>query len=245
MANDVANVFGGQVSVVKGADLANKLADSSQKGARGGIDGDYLNFSGKKGVYVIGKEQRQIQPDEIWAVNIASFEDGYVCWKGGSPAGIRMSNIFTGVPVSAPDPEEGGPFNTNNGEGWHTAKSMTLRSLDNDQQGYFRINSKSGVSAFADLQKEVAERSAGGMACWPLLKLEVGTFVAQGNKNALPVFNIVGWLNDEQIVTLAEPDVDYDALIDAAIDENSDTGAAAEPEPAPEPVTTGRRRRSL
>lgn len=203
MTNEVG-FFGGKVDVASGADIANRISESAQNDPRG-ANGDslFLNFSGKKGVYTIGPDNRRIDGDEIWAVNIGSFEDGWMCWKGGRPAAARMSNIFTGVPVPLPDMDELGPFDPTKGEGWFQAKAMTLKSCDNDEQGYFKINSKSGVSSFAQLQRDIAERAQNGAERWPLVRLQAETFESGGYKNEKPHFEIVGWLDDEGIIELA------------------------------------------
>jgi hypothetical protein len=247
--NEVAKVFGGSVNVVNSAEIAKRIAESAQNDPRGAAigDSDYLNFSGKRGLYTIGADNRQIKKDELWAVNIASFEDGWVAWRGGKPVGIRMANIFTGVPIAQPDAQDGGPFDYENGEGWNQAKSMVLRSLDHDQQGYFRINSKSGVSSFATLQKEVAERSQAGLACWPVLTLDIGEFTAQGHKNYFPKMDVYGWLDDTNVQHLVDPDMDIDDLIEASEGGNEialvASAAKRQPDPEPEPTTPSRRRR--
>lgn len=216
MSNEVAkSVFGGKVNVTNLAALAQRAADSAQNSPRAGApDGsDYMNFSGKRGVYTIGKDNRVIQDDEIWVVNVTAFEDGWVCWKGGKPAATRLSNIFTGTPVSPPQDDELGPFNTGKGEGWYQAKSMVVRSCDeSNQQGYFKINSVSGVAAIAEFQATFAERAAAGEPCWPAITLGIEEFESQGFKNFKPVFEIVGWLDDADLTRLADGETIEDIL---------------------------------
>lgn len=218
MSNEVTKVFGRTLSVAPSAQLAAKIAESAQNDPRGGAgESEYLNFSGKRGMYALGPNQDSVGTEEPWLVNVMSFEDGYVAWKDGRPAGNRMANIYSEVQIPAPDPEEGGPFNTNKGEGWFQAKAVTLKSLDSGRQAYFKINSVSGVSALAGLQKEVAGRMGSGQPCWPVVQLDVEAFEAQGFKNYKPVFNIYGWIGDEQLEALSEnPDADIDDLINAA-----------------------------
>jgi hypothetical protein len=137
-----------------------------------------------------------------------------------------MANIFNGVPVNPPSDDEFGPFDANKGDGWFQAKAMVLRSTEHDQQGYFKINSVSGVSAMAEFIGEFAERAAAGLPAWPVITLDVEEFESQGFKNFKPVFNIVGWLSNEQIGALAEG-ADVSDLLDG--EEEDDT-----PEPPKE-----------
>ena len=236
MGNDVS-VFGGKVNVADVKGLAAKAKEAAQNNPRGGgpAGSDYLNFSGKKGIFTIGVDNRQIENDELWIVDVTSFEEGWICWKGGKPASTRLSNIYSGLPVMAPNPEDGGPFNQSKGEGWFQAKAMVLKSLEHDQQGYLKLNSISGVSSMAELIGAFADRAVSTEEVWPVIRLDVEEFEAQGFKNYKPVFDVVGWLTAEQLQEVAE---------------GADVGdfLELEDEPEPEPVKpapkaiTGRRR---
>lgn len=237
MNNEVAkSVFGGKVNVANLATLAAKAAESAQNTPRAGApDGsEYMNFSGKRGTYTIGKDKREVGPAELWVVNVTSFEEGWVCWKGGNPASTRLSNIYTGVPVVTPDADELGPFDSRKGEGWFQAKAMVLRSCGEDsQQGYFKLNSVSGVAAIAEFIGEFAARAQAGEPCWPVVSLDVEEFEAQGYKNFKPVFNVMGWLSDDELERLAGGEPIEDIL------------DLEEEEIAPPPPPTKRARRQV
>ena len=237
MANDVATVFGGSVNVTDMKALAAKAQESAQNNPRSGAPNgsEFLNFSGKRGVYKIGKDERIVQSDEYWVVDVTGFEEGFICWKGGKPASTRMANIYNGVPVVQPGSDELGPFNTEKGEGWFQAKAFVVKSCDNGQQGYLKINSVSGVSAMAELMGAFSERAAGGLPCWPVITLDVEEFEAQGFKNFKPVFEVATWLDNDQLAELGKGTPLDDVWPDAE-----------EPEPKPEPkpkAAVGARRR--
>lgn len=202
MANEVekAGVFGNKVGMVNPDALKEAMAHSAQLDPRGAAaDGsDYMNFSGKRGVYEIGKEKRDTTPDELWLVNVPSFEDGWICWKGGRVMANRL--VPLGQPVPQVDQNEHGPF-TKDGDGWYTAKSMVIRSIDNGQQCYFKINSVSGVSVFASLQKEITQRLMSGQPYWPIISFGRESFTAQGYKNSKPIITVDGWLSDHQVIS--------------------------------------------
>ena len=232
MSNEIANPFGGAVAISNADAMAAALTGSAAEGRQGGApDGsDFLNFSGKRGAYEFGPDKSDVENNEVWLVNIAAFEDGWVCWKGGTPAATRLSNIYNGQPIPEPDPQELGPF-SGDGDGWHKAKSMVLKSVDeDDRQGYFKINSKSGVSAFADLQTLVADRFRSGQPAWPLVQLDKESFTAKGHKHFKPKLVVYGWLDDARVAELAaDPDADLDDLIKAA------KAGGADEEEAPKP----------
>lgn len=229
---EVKQVFGG-VAVRDVKALAAKAQQAAQNTPRGNAPGgsDYMNFSGKRGVYTIGSDKRKIENDELWVVDVSSFEEGFVAWKAGRPAGKRMSNIYTGVPVPQPEDNEGGPYDMGNGEGWHQAKSMVVKSLDTDQQGYFTINSVSGVDAMAKFIGNFASRAAAGEPAWPVMSFDMEEFSAQGHKNFKPVFTEVAWLDDDQMEQLGNG---------TSIEDLIDLPEVVE---KPAPVVTARRRR--
>lgn len=200
--NEVANVFGGKVNAVSGAQFAEKLAESAADSPRGG-DELYLNFSGKRGLYSLGQDARRVDNEEQWVVNIGSFMSGWIAWKGGKPVSQLMANVFTSPAIPEPDPESHGPFDHDKGEGWFKAKGFILKSLDSDEQALFKVNSKSGVSSISDLQKDIAERSMNGEPCWPIIRLDIEEFEAQGFKNFKPVFPVDDWLDDADMQKLA------------------------------------------
>ena len=225
MTNEVTNPFGASTSMADRQDMAKRAQESSNKAAQAGApDGsDYMNFSGKLGKFTIGKDKREVQNDEFWLLNVGSFEDGYICWKGGKPASTRMANIYTGDPIPAPASDELGPFNEAKGDGWYQVKGWVAKSLDYNEQGYFKNNSVSGVAEMAGMLEEVSGRLATGKACWPVFVYDKEGFEAQGFKNFKPLFTIQGWLDDEALAGLVD-DFDIEDLMDQS--EARDKGAA-------------------
>lgn len=201
MTDTKISVFGAKVGMMNPDALKAAMTQSAALGGR--QEGSFINFSGKRGVYEIGIEKRDTDNDECWLVNVASFEDGYICWKGGAPQATRLYPMGSAIP--ALDRTEHGPF-VKDGDGWFDAKAMVIKSLDNDEQGYFKINSVSGVSSVADLQREITAKMVSDEAYWPVVNLRREQFTAKGFKNSKPIFHVVGWLSDEAVEMLADED---------------------------------------
>ena len=237
MANDIANPFGGSTSMANRQEMAKRAAESANKAPSAGAPNgsEYMNFSGKQGRYTIGKDKREIDNDEYWLLNVGSFEDGYICWKGGKPASTRMSNIYTGEALATPASDELGPFNEQKGEGWYQAKGWVAKSLDEGEQGYFKNNSVSGVAEMAEMISEVSARLGAGKSCWPVFAYDKEGFEAQGFKNFKPIFDVKGWLDDEAIAGLGEDDYDIEELMteSAARDEGEVQEKVALSKPSP------------
>tara|TARA_R110002153_G_scaffold24259_4_gene77622 strand:+ start:3301 stop:4161 length:861 start_codon:yes stop_codon:yes gene_type:complete len=245
MANEIANPFGASTAMANREEMAKRAAESANKTPSAGApDGsDYMNFSGKLGKYTIGKDKRAIDNDEYWLLNVGSFEDGYICWKGGKPASTRMSNIYTGEPIPAPMSDELGPFDTNRGEGWSQAKGWVAKSLDEDVQGYFKNNSVSGVAEMAEMISEVSARLSVGKACWPVFAYDSEGFEAQGFKNFKPKFDVKGWLDDEALGALSGDD-DFDVEELMAESAARDEGSELDKLPAPTSPKKGGRKQA-
>lgn len=242
----VVNPFGnmGGVALRNPQAMASALAASAQTGQVGmAPDGSvYMNFSGKRGVYELGKDKEDIQADELWLVNIASIQAGYVCWKGGQPQATRLASIY-GPPVSEPDFNEFGPFAQ--GDGWSPAKALITASVDRaGTQGYFKVSAKSAVGTISGLEEQVSQRMLASQPCWPLVFWRREKFQAKGNWNFKPTAEVYGWLNDAGVAELAanveNPEFDLDDLIARCEAGTNLLGQATlpAPEPEPEPVQT-------
>jgi hypothetical protein len=212
--------------------LRQALEESDLHAPAGGApDGSvFLNFSGKHGVYKLGRNGEAIDPDDLWLVNILSFEDGWMCWKGNQPVAQRLANIYSGVHIPTPDPSEFGPFKDS--EGWMPAKGMILKNVYDGVQAYWKVSSKSAVDVFADLRRNILAQIAKGGPAWPLVRLGMEKFGQYDNWK--PTISVRGWLSDEAVAVLAEdPDADIEDLI---------AQSNPAPVPAPSQGTKGRRR---
>ena len=208
---ELAPIFGTSlVDVGEGSALMKAMEETAEEGARGG-DVSFMSFSGKRGLYKIGVDGRQPGEEEPFLVAIPLFELGYICWKGGKPVAKRLAKI-TQPKIQEPDPEEFGPFE-NNKDGWSKARSITVRSLQHDEQCYFSNNSKSGVANMSDLQRDVLERMKSGQPCWPIITFGMSEFTAKDNTNFKPDFDIIKWIDTETVEALADPELDPMSLL--------------------------------
>jgi hypothetical protein len=223
---ELVPIFGTSImSAAESSKLVEAMEDTANEGGRMG-DVSFMSFSGKKGTYSIGVDKREPGSQEPWLVAIPSFELGYMCWKGGKPISKRMATI-TQPKIAEPDPDEFGPFSEKHGEGWFRARAIVARSLENHEQVYFAINSKSGVAAMSDLQRDVLARMKAGQPCWPVVIFGEEEFESQGYKNYKPKIDVTHWLSTEQVEKLADPNLDPLSLL-------GDTPRDKEPAPAPQ-----------
>jgi hypothetical protein len=225
MANEITNPFGGAVKPLDTKAMAARAKESANEAPQRGGESEFLNFSGKKGVYSDFQDGKTVTPDEPFLLNVASFMDGWIAWKGGKPVAKLWYNIFTEQRIPEPDHDLHGPYNTAKGEGWQSQRGWQAKSLDNDRQIEFSNSSVSGKAEMGDMLKEVSRRMASGEPCWPVFVHDLEQFEAQGFKNYKPIFAVIGWLDDAALPELSG-DGGYD-LDELFADSVKRTGSAA------------------
>jgi hypothetical protein len=216
------------LDVFKGFDLTDEkaLRDAVAADADVGSRADglsFMSFSGKRGTYKIGLEEREPGKEEPFLLAVPLFKIGWICWKGGKPVAKRMAGLRQPA-VPEPDMSEFGPFDSNKGEGWMRARSVQLKSMDNNEEVEFSISSKSGVAEIASMHKMVRDQMGEGAAYWPAIVFGREEFEAQGFKNFKPTMEVVKWLTTDEIKQWVD-DFDALSLLDAPKEET--------PAPAP------------
>lgn len=231
MSDNKLTVFGGSFPAKATASLAGALTKSSQKNPRSG-DGSYLNFSGKLGMYQLGIDGSDLTGDELFMVNIAGFEEGYICWKGGKPEATRLGNI-SDEPIETPDPQEFGPFTGS--DGWSSCKAMTVKDLSTGTQYQFKTNSVSGLSVFAEFTSLIGARAGNGEASWPIVSFGKTSFTAGGNKNYKPVIDVDGWISDEHLAAIFDEGSEHSLEDLYSLSEGGSSPSGGEPDAEAEP----------
>jgi hypothetical protein len=226
---NVLQLFGGsKVGIKNKADTARLMKQSASLDPRANGDIDYLSFSGKIGKYALGKDKEDIDPDELWLVNIHSFKNGWICWKAGRPVAKRLAMI-TEPQVLDPDPDEFGPFTSQN-DGWYRAKSFVLKSLETGVTAEFTTNSKSGVSVFAGIEDQIADRMVHNMADWPVITMDKELFTVDGNTNYKPKIDVLGWMTDDSVARL-DPEAEYTQEdVEGMLSDNNPDGSSDLPD---------------
>jgi hypothetical protein len=232
MTNNVS-VFGGSVAMTDSKALLASMVNTAADDPRAG-DKQYLNFSGKRGLFAAGANKDNIQPDVKLAVNVSSFQNGWLCWKGGKPVEKLFVSASEPTPSCPPDGQHG-PFDRAE-DGWMQAKMFMLKDIDSLTEYEFSTNSASGCNAVAGLATEIRNRLVDDEPCWPVIHLEAEEFTAQGYKNFKPVFVIEDWKTAEELGSMLASE----EVADDEADEVADDMPVAEP--VDKPVT---RRRSI
>lgn len=146
----------------------------------------------KRGDWVYGANQTEVEADTLWAVNPASFVHGYIAWGDAVVLGERM------VPLTEPLPHPGeAPAGAE--KGWQLQIGMGLKCVsgpDKDMEVRFTVTSVGGKKAVQNLGVSIAQQmEADQTKPVPIVKLKTDSYKHKMyGKIFVPVFEIVEWV---------------------------------------------------
>lgn len=192
----------GQIAVMDtqeaAAILEKELAGVSTGSQQGVV---YANFSGKMGRYSVGKNKEDIDPERLFFMDFRFTIKGWNCWKGNKPVDKhRWRALDRNSAVAENELEDHGPYNDRLGEGWRPMVGFWAKDFDDADTTYeFTTDSVSGRNSVDDLMQEVIARVKVKEPCFPVFCFEREEFEAQGQTNWKPIFEVEGWLTEEQV----------------------------------------------
>ena len=102
-------------------EMAGALYDAADDATTGsGSNVDYLSFSGKTGLYSLGRDKEDIDPDQLYLVEPQTFVSGWVCWKDSSRVDSLEWSVYKAAEqaVAREDLQDHGPYRAGMDEGW-------------------------------------------------------------------------------------------------------------------------------
>jgi hypothetical protein len=147
----------------------------------------------KRGDWVFGADQTEVDDGTLWAVNPFSFVHGYIAWGDGEVLGEKM------VSVSQPLPEmEAAPAGAK--RGWETQVGMSLKCIsgpDNGLEVRYNVTSVGGKRAVQGLAVAIAQQVESDQTKpvpVVMLKRDHYTHKSYG-KIYTPVFEVQEWVS--------------------------------------------------
>lgn len=221
MAGALAKFAAGGALQLNDKEAAGALRRTAGEGQTGGGDKTFLSFSGKKGVYSLGRDKDDVDPDTVFMIEPLAAIEGWTCWKGGRPAKKHEWSVYdSSRAVRYAELEDLGPYNERMGEGWQQMMGIgMIDPLDPSNQILFTTTSISGRNVLSDLSNEIAEQMEAGEAPIALVTFDVDEFEAHSQKNFKPVISVQSWVTREEVEAfLADDSASLDDLIDGVID---------------------------
>ncbi len=156
----------------------------------------YMSFSGKTGMYAIGRD-RDEPGDELYLVEPQSVVEGWVCWKGQRPVDRIEWSVYerAKAKVDMEQLPDHSPYRESAGEGWNRLLGFGCVGTDSDEVHVkFTTTSTSGRNAVQDLLSAISDRAASGEPHIPIIEYSKEQFEAQEQKNWKPKFEIKAWI---------------------------------------------------
>ena len=232
------------------------------KGGGGGVA--FLKFSGNDGYYTYGAEDTDLPDGTRAAVDPMSLKRGWICWNDGDMIEELMYSLMEGNPPAKHELPDHGPYKAK-GDGWSEQKTIEMKTIEGPiVQLLFQANNRSKLNALEALMKQIVREVKGYPGCFPIIEFGHSTFEAQERNEAgekvgrkmtkyAPVFTIVDWMPEEELIALTEgAPQDYEGgeeeyaeeqgQLEGPADEVAEEAYEPEPEPEPAPAPTGGRR---
>jgi hypothetical protein len=147
----------------------------------------------KRGDWVFGADQTEVDEGTLWAVNPFSFVHGYIAWGDGEGLGEKM------VSVSHPLPEmESAPAGAK--RGWETQVGMSLKCIsgpDNGLEVRYNVTSVGGKRAVQGLAVAIAQQVESDQSKpVPVVTLKRDHYTHKSyGKIYTPVFEVQEWMS--------------------------------------------------
>lgn len=165
---------------------------------------------GKDGIWCYGAENIEVENGSLWAVNVLSFEHGWVAWERGEDAdnsdGPKGEVMY---PMNMPLPDKAEMKDV--GAEWKyqiSCELLCLNGTDKGEQALYKANSVGGTDAMDGLTKAIgAHLEEDDTTPVPVIRLGSDSYQhKKWGKTYTPVFDIVDWVPlSDQLPTVAEP----------------------------------------
>ena len=179
-----------------------------------GANFDHLNFSGKTGIWSLGRDKVAPDPNEFFLVEPSYLWRGWTCWKQQKVAG-KHEWLATEPQneVAEADLADHGPYNEGAGEGWVRSTSIGMIRCETLRAVKFGTTSKSGKNALGDLLDEIRSRLHRKEPAYPIVNLGKSMFEAQGQTNTKPVFKVAVWVSMAEFKSFVNNETTLDDLV--------------------------------
>jgi hypothetical protein len=204
MSNELTTLMN-KTQVPVAADLADALSTTvDQAGGVSQAGLNFLGFSGKQGVYRLGKNKDDVDEERLFLVEPAATIAGWTCWVESKPVGKHKwlsTDAFRRPELVVPESElenhgdEAGNYRPNSGDGWKEMMGIGLVELTEMGTSIeFSSTAVSAINGLKDLIQEAADRLRSKEPELPVIWLGREQFTAQGSTNWKPTFNVEVWV---------------------------------------------------
>lgn len=190
---------------------------SEARSLKGGGDGKaFMKFDGNSGDFSYGADDEPLDLGTKLAMNPRSYARGWVIWVDGDVVYENMVPLEEGAPPTKGSLPDHGPYGDDDGP----VEQYTIDFKTLDEKGVemvFQANNSSKRRALAALLKDFANTYKAHPGEVPIVEIDEREFETTGGKDSkskrkykkhAPVFKIVDWMPEEELLALSEGAVD-------------------------------------
>ena len=195
-------------------EMAGAIAEATNDATDGSAGGgQYLTFSGKTGIYALGRNKSPIDPEDLYIVEPQSVIEGWTCWKGSKPVDRVEWSIYRRqtAAVAEHDLPDHAPYKPD--EGWNRMLGFGVLDTSPEHTSVkFSTTSISGRNAISDLLEEIRKRASAGEPTMPIISFDSEEFTAQDKTNHKPRFDVDRWCTREAVGAYLSGDMSFGDL---------------------------------
>jgi hypothetical protein len=144
--------------------------------------------------WVIGQKRNIVDPDSLWAMNVASFKRGYICFNDNNKVvGERLVSIAQPMPDVTKLPDHGFEWQ----EQW-AVNLKCVSGIDAGTEGVYKPTTVGGIQAVTGSIEAVRDRLNSGQhggKVSPIVRLEKDSYQhGEHGRVWTPVLTIVDWM---------------------------------------------------
>jgi len=195
MTNDLTTLAASLPSLALSDDARQALAQTFNDGDKTGADGvDFVYFSGKSGDLTYGQDREELDMDEEFIFLTPTVFKGWICWKNSEVKGRKKWSAFKPQDAVAETDLEDYDI-TRAQDGWKQSSGFDFMGYDGKQYS-FETNTVSGRSSVKKVIEAVLADSQDEQV--PVFLFTKEKFLAQGEWNYKPVFQIVEFISEAE-----------------------------------------------
>jgi hypothetical protein len=147
----------------------------------------------KRGDWVFGADQTEVDDGTLWAVNPFSFVHGFIAWGDGEVLGEKMVSVSQPLPEMEPAPAGAK-------RGWETQVGMSLKCISGPDTGLevrYNVTSVGGKRAVQGLAVAIAQQVESDQTKpVPVVTLKRDHYTHKSyGKIYTPVFEVQEWMS--------------------------------------------------
>lgn len=206
MTNALTTTGGGFLSNMDDNFAALQEAVSDLGGGAGG--GIYMKFNGNDGLFTYGSTGDELPAGTQLAFNPSSLERGWICWKDEEVVDEKMVG-FTQKQIAKGELTDHGPYEEKS-DGWQEQSIISFKMVEEPFHDLiFKATGIGKRNAVARLMQDYVKSYKANPGLIPIVEIDETSYEskakgARGARKHAPVFKIIAWVTEADLLNIQE-----------------------------------------